>query len=286
MTDGRLLFGGPQCPSYTTCLDANHLRTTRCLARGAAAPVPGDREPLLRRGPPAAAGIAGPRSGRAGRLPRRTGQRELADEPARLLRNRGLLADGHPTVAGMLCSVESRSVTFPSRRSTRPDSGAPTRPSSRWTARTSPVGCSTWSTTPGASCRSTSRFGSRSGDSSPSPGRSFPRRRCARPWSTPSRTDDTVQGSVRIFVFDDRVEFHTPGRPPNTVDEAAMRAGVHVVRNPRIYTRLSDAGLVTRAGTGIRRIVRLAREATGKDITIEVRDFEVLLSIPRPGREG
>ena len=65
-----------------------------------------------------------------------------------------------------------------------------------------------------------------------------------------------------------------------------MRAGVHVVRNPRIYTRLSDAGLVTRAGTGIRRIVRLAREATGKDITIEVRDFEVLLSIPRPGREG
>ncbi len=65
-----------------------------------------------------------------------------------------------------------------------------------------------------------------------------------------------------------------------------MRAGVHVVRNPRISTRLSDAGLVTRAGTGIRRIVRLAREATGKDITIEVRDFEVLLSIPRPEREG
>lgn len=95
--------------------------------------------------------------------------------------------------------------------------------------------------------------------------------------------DYTVQGPVRLFVFDDRVELHSPGRPPNTVNEAAMRAGVHVVRNPRLYARLSDAGLVTRAGTGIRRIVKLVRDATGKDIGIEVRDFEVLLSIPRPG---
>jgi len=98
--------------------------------------------------------------------------------------------------------------------------------------------------------------------------------------------DYTVQGPVRIFVFDDRVEFHTPGWPPNTVDEAAMRADVHVVRDPQIYTRLSDAGLVTRAATSVRRIVRLTREATGKGVTIEVRDFEVLLSIPRPGRQG
>ena len=94
--------------------------------------------------------------------------------------------------------------------------------------------------------------------------------------------DYTVQGPIRLFIFDDRVEIHTPGRPPNTVDEAAMRAGVHVVRNPRIYTRLSDAGLVTRAGTGIRRMVRLVKESTGRDIEISLRDFEVLLTIPRP----
>ncbi|MEW6751252.1 MAG: ATP-binding protein, partial [Candidatus Latescibacterota bacterium] len=94
--------------------------------------------------------------------------------------------------------------------------------------------------------------------------------------------DYTVQGPVRLFVFDDRVDIHTPGRPPNTVDEPAMRAGVHVVRNPRIYARLSDAGLVTRAGTGIPRMIRLVRQATGKDITIVLREYEVLLSIPRP----
>lgn len=93
--------------------------------------------------------------------------------------------------------------------------------------------------------------------------------------------DYTVRGPVRLFILDDRVEVHTPGRAPNTVDEEGMRAGVHVVRNPRIYARLSDAGLVTRAGTGVRRIIRLVREATGLDLGIAIRDFEVLLTIPR-----
>ena len=93
--------------------------------------------------------------------------------------------------------------------------------------------------------------------------------------------DYTVQGPVRLFVFEDRVEIHTPGKPPNTVTEEAMRAGVHVVRNPRIYARLADAGLVTRAGTGIRRIVNLVRKEIGQDIRIEITDFEVLFVIPR-----
>ena len=93
--------------------------------------------------------------------------------------------------------------------------------------------------------------------------------------------DYTVAGPIRLFVFDDRVELHSPGRAPNTVDEGAMRAGVHVVRNPYIYARLSDAGLVTRAGSGIPRIVKLVRQATGKDVTIGLREFEVLLSLPR-----
>jgi ATP-dependent DNA helicase RecG len=93
--------------------------------------------------------------------------------------------------------------------------------------------------------------------------------------------DYTVHGPIRLFLLDDRIEIHTPGRAPNTVDEAAMRAGVHVVRNPHIYTRLADAGLVTRAGSGIRRMSRLVRAATGQDIGIVLRDFEVLFTIPR-----
>jgi ATP-dependent DNA helicase RecG len=93
--------------------------------------------------------------------------------------------------------------------------------------------------------------------------------------------DYTIRGPIRLFVFDDRVEFHSPGRAPNTVDEEAMRAGTHVVRNPHIYARLSDAGLVTGAGTGIPRMVRLVRQATNMDVQIAVRDYEVLLTVPR-----
>lgn len=93
--------------------------------------------------------------------------------------------------------------------------------------------------------------------------------------------DYTVRGPIRLFIFADRVEVHAPGRPPNTVDENTMRAGIHVVRNPHIYTRLSDAGLVTRAGTGVRRMVRLLRDATGKDIGIAISDAEVVLTLPR-----
>jgi predicted HTH transcriptional regulator len=69
------------------------------------------------------------------------------------------------------------------------------------------------------------------------------------------------------------------------VDAEAVRFGVHVVRNPHIYARLSDAGLVTRAGSGIPRMIRLVRQATGKDIDITIRSFETLLTIPRKDDE-
>jgi ATP-dependent DNA helicase RecG len=93
--------------------------------------------------------------------------------------------------------------------------------------------------------------------------------------------DYTVRGPVRLFVLDDRVEIHTPGTTPNTIDEAAMRAGAHVVRNPHIYARLLEAGLVTSAGTGVRRMSRLVREAVKKDISIAITDAEVLVTLPR-----
>jgi predicted HTH transcriptional regulator len=86
---------------------------------------------------------------------------------------------------------------------------------------------------------------------------------------------------VRVFVLRDRVEVHSPGRPPNSVDAEAMRAGVHVTRNPHIYSRVADAALATRAGTGIRRISRLLRQASGAELGIDISDAEVVLTLPR-----
>ena len=60
-----------------------------------------------------------------------------------------------------------------------------------------------------------------------------------------------------------------------------MRAGIHVVRNPHSYAQLSEAGLVTLTGSGIRWIIRLVKEATGRDIGIALRAYKVLITIPR-----
>jgi ATP-dependent DNA helicase RecG len=93
--------------------------------------------------------------------------------------------------------------------------------------------------------------------------------------------DYTIPGAVRIFVLSDRVEVRSPGRPPNSVDADAMRAGVRVPRNPHIYSRVADAQLATRAGTGVRRIARLLREHSGQDLGIQISDAEVVLILPR-----
>ncbi len=94
--------------------------------------------------------------------------------------------------------------------------------------------------------------------------------------------DYTIPGPTRIFVLADRVEVRSPGRPPNSVDVDAMRAGVHVTRNPHIYSRVADAQLATRAGTGIRRIARLLRENGNGQLGIRISEAEVALTLPRP----
>lgn len=96
--------------------------------------------------------------------------------------------------------------------------------------------------------------------------------------------DYTIGGPIRVFVLQDRVEVHSPGRPPNSVDADAMRAGAHVPRNPHIYARVADLQLATRAGTGIRRMARLLRE-DGRELGIAVSDAEVVLILPRPPRD-
>lgn len=97
--------------------------------------------------------------------------------------------------------------------------------------------------------------------------------------------DYSIPGPVRVFVLVDRVEVRSPGRPPNTVDAEAMRAGVHVTRNPHIYSRVAEAELATRAGTGIRRIARLLSQQGNGSLGLTVSDAEVALSLPR-GRPG
>ena len=98
--------------------------------------------------------------------------------------------------------------------------------------------------------------------------------------------DYTLTAPVRVLVFDDRVEVRTPGQLPNSVTLEALRFGVHVLRNPTIYNMLLKIGLVTDAGSGIPRMIRLLREATGAEPILSLQGPEFVVILPRPQAEG
>ena len=72
--------------------------------------------------------------------------------------------------------------------------------------------------------------------------------------------DYSLSAPVRVFLFEDRLEIRSPGPLPNSVTLENVRAGIHVERNPIILSLISKLGLMTRLGTGIVRIFRLAAE--------------------------
>lgn len=212
----------------------------------------------------------------------RTGQEDLFEDHERLLRNWSLLEGAHPTIAGVLLFGRDPQRQLPHAQINAarfPGGDSSLDPSDRkdLKGRLLDVIDQTERFLD-LHLRTPHRIRGFEPESRPELPKAALREAVV---NAVAHRDYTVQGPIRLFIFDDRVAIHTPGKPPNGVDADAMRAGVHVVRNPTIYARLSDAGLVTRAGTGIRRIVRLVREATGEDVTLEVRPFEVYLSIPR-----
>ncbi len=212
----------------------------------------------------------------------KTAQKDLAGDPPRLLRNWGILAGGHPTVAGLLLfgREPQKHLPYAQINAARfPGTDVAAAPSDR-----KDIGGRLLDMIDDVQrfLRLHLKLPHEIQGFEPEPRPELPEEVLREAIvNAVAHRDYTIQGPIRLFIFDDRLDLHTPGKPPNTVDAEAMRAGVHVVRNPRIYARLSDAGLVTRAGTGVPRIVKLVRDATGKDVGLEVRDFEVLLSIPR-----
>ncbi|MEA3340283.1 MAG: ATP-binding protein [Chloroflexota bacterium] len=93
--------------------------------------------------------------------------------------------------------------------------------------------------------------------------------------------DYTIQGPVRVFIFDDRVEIRSPGDLPNTVTLEALTLGIHVLRNPTLYNLFLRVGLVTDAGSGIPRMIARVRRATGKPPTLKLEGNEFVVVLPR-----
>ena len=94
--------------------------------------------------------------------------------------------------------------------------------------------------------------------------------------------DYTVRSPIRVFIFRNRIEFHSPGKLPNTVTiESIKIGGAHVLRNPTIYNLLSKIGFVTDLGSGVMRIIRLVKEHVGKDVELKETETEFIVVMPR-----
>ena len=94
--------------------------------------------------------------------------------------------------------------------------------------------------------------------------------------------DYTINAPIRVLIFTNRVEIHSPGRLPNTVTVESIKVGgSHVLRNPTIYNMLLKMGLVTDLGSGVRRIIKLVKEHLNKDVEFENTENEFIIKIPR-----
>ena len=91
----------------------------------------------------------------------------------------------------------------------------------------------------------------------------------------------SIMGSrIRIFMFDDRLEFISPGRLPNTINVEKLRAGVSYAVNPVIVKFMENLRYIDKLGRGLPMVCREAEKA-GKKVTFEEfgEEFKVTLEL-------
>lgn len=67
----------------------------------------------------------------------------------------------------------------------------------------------------------------------------------------------SIYGSkIRIFMFNDRIEFRSPGRLPNTVTTEKMKIGVSFARNPFLVKYMENMRYIDQLGRGIPMIIK------------------------------
>lgn len=98
--------------------------------------------------------------------------------------------------------------------------------------------------------------------------------------------DYTITGAkVRVFLFKDRLEIRSPGRPPNTVTVENMKIGISVPRNPLLIQIMHHLQYIQMVGLGIPMIFSEMRRL-GVEPEIRIEEEETILSIPLVKRNG
>lgn len=68
--------------------------------------------------------------------------------------------------------------------------------------------------------------------------------------------DYFINSSIKVFIFDNRIEIISPGKLPNTLTIENIKAGISVIRNPILYSNARYLLPFKGVGSGIMRALR------------------------------
>ncbi|HPQ38535.1 MAG TPA: ATP-binding protein [Synergistaceae bacterium] len=86
---------------------------------------------------------------------------------------------------------------------------------------------------------------------------------------------------IRIFMFEDRIEFRSPGRLPNTVSVEKMKVGVSYARNPFLVKYMENLRYIDQLGRGIPMIFSAMKKMGAKEPLLMEQGEEFLLRLYR-----
>ncbi len=99
-----------------------------------------------------------------------------------------------------------------------------------------------------------------------------------------------IKAPIRIFIFDDRVEIHSPGSLPNGLTVEDVKNGTSMPRNVFLFTNANYLLPYTGAGSGVRRALEYDPDAvfsngvSDREITHATNEF--VITIPRKSNQA
>lgn len=85
---------------------------------------------------------------------------------------------------------------------------------------------------------------------------------------------------IRLFIFSNRIEIHSPGKLPNTVTIENMKESAHYTRNPELYKLLAQYKYAEDIGLGIpEKVIRKMVEHNGKEPRLEEKGEEFIVTL-------
>lgn len=93
------------------------------------------------------------------------------------------------------------------------------------------------------------------------------------------RNYSIIGSKIRIFMFEDRVEFHSPGRLPNTVTIEKMKIGISYARNPFLVKYMENLRYIDQLGRGIPMILKSMKATGAKEPQLKELGEEFVLTL-------